>query len=306
MSPPEIIFGSASFGTSFPTAESIEPLVSALSSSDIRRIDTAARYGGGKSEELLQASGLAASHAVDTKVLYQRDGSETLTADAISKSVDNSLGKLGKINVLYAHGPDPSTPFQETAESFDRAYRDGKFKKLGLSNFSGAQIRKYVGTCNSRGYVLPTVYQGEYNMLNRAAEGYLFDTVRCHELCFVAFSPLAGGFLTSRVKDDVEALTGSRWASGGCPKRYAKEEVFACMRKLQDISDSSRICIEDLALRWLCWHSELDGEKGDAIVIGASKVKNVKDSVAAFRQGPLPQDVLAKLNEVSQQLEGVF
>ncbi len=44
---------------------------------------------------------------------------------------------------------------------------DGKFKELGLSNFASWEVANVYQICKSRGWVLPTVYQGMYNPITR-------------------------------------------------------------------------------------------------------------------------------------------
>ena len=45
--------------------------------------------------------------------------------------------------------------------------------------------------------------------------------------------------------------------------------------------------------RWLAYHSMLNGDRGDAILIGASKLSHLKQNIAAVQAGPLPEDVTA-------------
>ena len=50
-------------------------------------------------------------------------------------------------------------------------YKEGKFKRFGLSNFTSYEVAEIVGICKRRGFVLPTVYQGPYNLIFRVSEG---------------------------------------------------------------------------------------------------------------------------------------
>ena len=46
-------------------------------------------------------------------------------------------------------------------------YKEGKFKRFGLSNFASYEVAEIVEICKANGYVLPTVYQGMYNAISR-------------------------------------------------------------------------------------------------------------------------------------------
>lgn len=56
------------------------------------------------------------------------------------------------------------------------------------------------------------------------------------------------------------------------------------------------------ALRWTTYHSVLDREKGDAVIIGASKLSQLADNMDIIAQGPLPQEVVEVFDGVYGQL----
>jgi aflatoxin B1 aldehyde reductase len=43
-------------------------------------------------------------------------------------------------------------------------------EEFGLSNFAAYEVAQIWTICKERGYVLPTVYQGAYNLIQRGAE----------------------------------------------------------------------------------------------------------------------------------------
>lgn len=98
MSSPQVIFGCASVGAAYTKEEELKELAKVLRAAGIIRIDTAARYpptSPGASEKLLGLAGYGKQFAVDTKVLISGDGSGSLTAAAIGKSLDQSFQSLG-------------------------------------------------------------------------------------------------------------------------------------------------------------------------------------------------------------------
>lgn len=112
-----------------------EKLKATLASLDIARIDTAASYGKGESEKIIGRSGLSRAFTIDTKVLWIPPGDGMHTADAVEKSISNSLNVLGleKVNVLYCHGPDYETSLETQARAFDAQYKKGRFNHVRLS-----------------------------------------------------------------------------------------------------------------------------------------------------------------------------
>jgi aflatoxin B1 aldehyde reductase len=107
----------------------------------ITGIDTAAAYpptNPGESELVLGEAGVGGSgFTVDTKVLIDRqsDGSGELGQDNITKSIVDSLAKLkmSKVQVLYAHREDPTTPAFEIASGFAKAVKEGRCEMVSFA-----------------------------------------------------------------------------------------------------------------------------------------------------------------------------
>lgn len=106
-----------------------DDLRSTLNEAGIKRLDTAARYMNGESEKILGRAKFPAAFQIDTKILTGMPSDGTLTAEAIDKSVLNSLAAMGveKVHVLYCHAPDFKTPVAEQARAFDEHYKKGRF-----------------------------------------------------------------------------------------------------------------------------------------------------------------------------------
>jgi len=69
----------------------------------------------------------------------------------------------------------------------DQAYRAGKFKSFGFSNYTAAEVEEFVKICEEKGFVKPSVYQGQYNPIVRTGEKELFPVLRKHGIVFYAW-----------------------------------------------------------------------------------------------------------------------
>lgn len=109
--------------------------------------------------------------------------------DKILESVETSLKelKVSQTNIYYLHMPDRTTPLEETLEAINEAYKAGKFKKFGVSNFSPDEVEQTLQICKEKGYVKPTVYQGQYNAVVRGFEKGLFPILRENGIAFYAY-----------------------------------------------------------------------------------------------------------------------
>lgn len=50
-------------------------------------------------------------------------------------------------------------------------------------------------------------------------------------------------------------------------------------------------------------HSELSSNRGDAVMIGASSRKHIDSNLTDFEKGPLPEEVVQKVNEACEVLK---
>lgn len=91
------------------------------------------------------------------------------SAANLRKDLETSLAELGTdcVDIFYLHSADRTTPFTETLKAANKLYKEGKFKQLGVSNFSAYEVAEVVMLCQARGWVKPTIYQGVYNAISK-------------------------------------------------------------------------------------------------------------------------------------------
>lgn len=123
--------------------------------------------------------------------------------EVIRASVEASLRRLGTdyIDLYYQHRPDPNVPIEEVAGVMADLIREGKITHWGLSEAGEETIRRAHAVCPV------TAIQNRYSMMARWHET-LFPTLEELGIGYVAFSPLANGFLTARYD------AGSRFEQG--------------------------------------------------------------------------------------------
>ncbi|KAJ7486207.1 NADP-dependent oxidoreductase domain-containing protein [Mycena galericulata] len=314
--PPTLIFGGASVGSTYTTPDALADLLTALKAQDIHRIDTAARYPSanpGESERLLGATAAARQgFTIDTKILILSEAAGSLAPAAVEKSLRESyerldLGTDTAINVLYCHAPDPTTPLEEQAAGLDAQYKKGLFKQLGVSNFPPEMLERFFEICERKGFVKPTVYQGQYNLVSRASEATLFPILRRHGIVFNAYSPLGGGFLTGKfTSGDTE---GTRFAEGSpfapmLRAQFDKTVMHDAVRALDEslATYAPGVSKVEVSLRWVCFHSALGS--GDGVILGASSPAQLVQNVVGIRNGPLPEEVVAAVDAIWHTVSG--
>ncbi|KAK9781678.1 putative Keto reductase [Seiridium cardinale] len=272
-------------------------------------VDTARTYGGGSSEEYLAALDWKSRGLVlDTKLSPIGNPPKYSHSSAdVRRGLQDSLTalKTDKVDMWYLHAPDHSVPYEETLREVNELYKQGHFKRFGISNYSAWEVAQISEICIRNGWKRPDVYQGVYNALHRAVEPELFPCLRYYNIGFYAFNPLAGGFLTDRYRRDtaVDALEkGSRFDPSKSQgknyrTRYWNETYFDALDVVRPVAKKLGISTAEAALRWISHHGKLAKEKGDAVIIGASSAQQLEENLSNLEKGPLPEELVRAFDE---------
>ncbi|KAJ6580794.1 Aldo/keto reductase [Mycena capillaripes] len=284
-----IVMGAMTFGA--PGTEGarvsdlkdIEAILDVFLKHGHRELDTARVYCAGTCEEYLGKINWQEKGIIMETKMYPRPGQEITGShlpEDLRKFLLMSLKALNtdKIEMWYLHGPDRSIPYEVTLKAVDELYREGYFKRFGISNYMAWEVAEMVGICKRNGYIQPTAYQGVYNAVHRSVELELLPALRKFGIAFYEFNPLAGGFFTDRyTSPDEKPESGSRFD----PERTQGK----------------------VALRWISHHSLLRREHGDAVLIGASSLAHIEQNLVDLEKGPLPDEVVAALDAAWERVK---
>jgi aryl-alcohol dehydrogenase-like predicted oxidoreductase len=162
-------------------------------------IDTAPFYGWGRAEELVGRAVAGRRHEVRilTKcgTVRRPDGrvGEDGSPASVRAGVQESLRRLGTdhVDVLQVHDPDPTTPVEETWAVITELIDEGLVRAGGLSNHPVELMDR------ARAVAPVAVVQHQYSLVHRnpQTDGVL-DWCATHDAAFLAWAPLASGFLT--------------------------------------------------------------------------------------------------------------
>ncbi|ROW03047.1 hypothetical protein VMCG_05701 [Cytospora schulzeri] len=307
MSSPKIYFGAGLFAKErgYNSAEDIKPWLDVLMESKdiLGGIDSAVTYR--ECEEWLGELKIGSQYGIPvaTKLTGGAHPALVATKDNVIAQARESLSKIGveQLDILFLHAPDVRLPFEETLSGFDALHKEGLFKHFGLANHNAEQIEEVVKICKEKGFILPTIFQGSYNPIARLPEDTLLPVLRKHNISFVAYSPMAGGFLaktSQRFRDQPETLIG-RWDKDGFLGKvyhylYNKPLPLQALDKWHEIAATEGISGAEMAYRWVAHNSALT--KNDGMVVGATTIEQWKSNLAAIRKGPLSAETAAKID----------
>ncbi|MBQ0017916.1 MAG: aldo/keto reductase [Clostridiales bacterium] len=294
MSNVELILGTMTFGESVFEPD-VKDFLNTFLDAGYESFDTAYVYNEGSCEKLLGQAfkEIDRPYKIATKVNPRITG--RLDGEAAYMQLNESLSRLGLdcVDILYLHFPDPATPVESVLEACAKMHDEGKFRELGLSNFPAWMVADVWNICDRNNWVKPTVYQGIYNPLTRKAETELNACLNHYGMRFYAFNPMAGGLLTGRYSNYEDAPTDGRFTHRpNYQGRYWKKSFFDAVEIIKNAAEKHGITSIEATYRWLAYHSMLDGNRGDGILIGASKMNHLKQNMDAVKAGPLPEDVV--------------
>ncbi|OAA67344.1 NADP-dependent oxidoreductase domain protein [Niveomyces insectorum RCEF 264] len=302
--PVQVAFGSAGIGNRDPfiSEADLNKLFATLDAHGVTRLDSAQIYG-------VSEKRLGEVHAGDRFTIDTKWGNPTgfapgnttpwATQAYVLQSAQESIARLNvkQVDVFYLHFPDANTPLAETLAGVDAAYRLGLFRRFGLSNYDAAGVQAIYDHAKAHGYVLPTVYQGNYNPVTRKGETDLFPTLRRLGIAFFAYSPLAGGLLTKTAQQFHDGA--GRFQKGSIfHNLYNKPAYVDSLAQWEAAAQAAGVSRAELAYRWVAWNSILRGEHGDSLIVGASTQEQLAETLGWIAHGPLDDAAVARIDKV--------
>jgi len=108
--------------------------------------------------------------------------------------------------------------------------------------------------------------------------------------------------LCGKLEKDTPVEIGSRFDPNRTQgsmyrKRYWNDTYFAALDLIRPVAEKHGLTLTEVALRWINHHSLLSPEHKDGIIIGASSVKHIEENLIDLEKGPLPQELVDKINE---------
>src|ERR1700685_786838 len=269
----------------------------------INFVDTADVYSAGESEEIV---GKALLGRRDDVVLATKAHS-SMGQDAnmratprrwIVREVENSLRRLQTdyIDLYQMHRPDPDTDIDETLSALSDLVHSGKVRAVGYSTSPAEQIVEAQWVADRRGYVRFRCEQPPYSMLVRGIEAAVLPTCQKYGMGAIAWSPLGGGWLTGRIRQDtgVDMTTGRarRLPHRFDPALPGNQAKLAAVEELIKIAADAGCSLTHMALAFVTGNSAVT-----SAIIGPRTMEQLTDLLAAASV-ILDDDVLDRIDQI--------
>jgi aryl-alcohol dehydrogenase-like predicted oxidoreductase len=246
-------------------------LMDAAWAAGLDHFDTADAYGGGRSERAIgrwiRSRGVRPRLTTKTFNPTEAGADRGLAPDRIARQLQSSLDRLGvdRVDLYLAHDFDPAVPLAETFGAFREAVGTGLIGAYGVSNFDARQLAAALAAGE------PRAIQNSYSLLTRRDEPELLPLCAERGVAYLAFSPLAGGWLTGKYRPGAPYPAGSRMTQRPEPyQEFLTDGTFGALDRLRALAAARGTSLAGLALAWL-----LADDRVSQIVIGPGRPEHL-------------------------------
>lgn len=220
-----------------------------------------------------------------------------LSRKHIMESINGSLKRLQTdyVDLYQAHRFDTETELEETMIAFADVVRQGKALYIGVSEWTGDQIRAGAKLAKDLNIQLVSS-QPQYSMLWRVIEDEVVPASQDTGVSQIVWSPVAQGVLTGKYKPGQPAPEGSRGTDdkGGknmISRFLGNDELLTRVQKLQPIADELGLSMAQLAVAWV-----LQNKNVSAAIIGASRPEQVYENAKASGV-EIPAELMTRIDD---------
>lgn len=190
----------------------------------------------------------------------KRKNTATDSPEAIWEALEGSLMRLGikSLDLYLMHTPPKTHSIEDYMEVMVQAVLQGKVKRIGVCNFSAAQIDEASNALEKYGLSLSAAMVG-YNIVRRYPEANgVFDACKTHNITLIPYAPLAEGTLTGTYR------------SKKAPLKYFMASYFGHLNLTKERDDNV-----SFLKRLLTKPRECDSKRMETILVEMEKIGNI-------------------------------
>jgi len=269
----------------------------------INFVDTADVYSRGESEEIVGkalADGRRDNVVLATKLHGKMGDDPNQFGNSrrwIIKEVEDSLRRLGTeyIDLYQIHRPEQNTDIDETLGALTDLVRQGKVRYIGSSTFPASQIVEAQWVAEKRNRERFVTEQPPYSILIRAIENDVLPTTQRYGMGVLAWSPLAGGWLSGKYRRDQDLPKSSR--AQMIPDRYdmsleVNQRKLDAADALAQLAEEAGMTLIEMALAFVIRHPGVT-----SAIIGPRTMEQLEGQLGAT-DVELSDDVLDRIDEI--------
>ena len=176
--------------------------------------------------------------------------------------------------------------------ALDHIVRSGRALYIGISQYNPEQTKSAVNILRELGTPC-LIHQPVYSMFNRWVEDGLLDVLTDTGVGCIVFSPLAQGLLTNKYIGGIPKDSRAGKETGFLRPHHVTDDKITKVKQLNEIAQIRGQSLAQMAIAWV-----LRQEAVTSALIGASKVKQIEEIVAALDNKEFSKDELIKIEGI--------
>jgi aryl-alcohol dehydrogenase-like predicted oxidoreductase len=245
---------------------------------------------------------------------YIRGGGPQYTEKKISEAIENSLKRLKTdyIDLYQLHWPERKTnffgklgyvhkedfnewnDFEKILISLEKFTKQGKVRFVGLSNETSWGLSKFLEISKLNGLPKMMSVQNPYNLLCRTYEIGLAEISIREKSGLLGYSPLAGGFLTGKYRNDNMPENSRQKLFGDYYTRYQKPNASVIIEKYHDISKKFDVNFAQMSIKFCEIQPFMT-----SVIIGATTMEQLKTNVESVNVN-LKDEIIQEINKIQK------
>jgi len=242
---------------------------------------------------------------------WVRNGGPQYSEENIKKAIEDSLKRLqtdyidlyqlhwperktnffGKLN--YRHKEEDSwNDFEKILVTLEKFIKQGKIRYVGLSNETSWGLAKFLEVSKLKTLPKIMAVQNSYNLLCRTYEIGLAEISIREKSGLLAYSPLAGGFLTGKYRNNNLPENSRQKLFGDYYTRYNKPNASIVIEKYFDIAKKFNLNFAQMAIKFCEIQKFLT-----SVIIGATSMEQLKIDIESVNVN-LTEEIIKKINDV--------
>ena len=196
--------------------------------------------------------------------------------DSIRAELERSLTRLGTtyVDLYQTHWQESTTPIADTMAALVKLKEQGKIRAIGVSNANVEHLKAY-GPIDSD--------QEKYSMLDRNLEtNGMLEYCRQQNIAVLAYSPLANGLLTGKMRPDRQFGPGDLRKGNRRFTPAGIERVNAMLEQLRPMAQRHQATIAQLVIAWTCMQPGMT-----CVLCGARDPQQAIENAAAGGSCPI-------------------
>ena len=243
---------------------------------------------------------------------WVRNGGPQYSEQNIKKAIEDSLKRLQTdyIDLYQLHWPERKTNFfgrlnykhQEKEDSWndfekiliilEKFIKQGKIRHIGLSNETSWGLSKFLEVSKLKTLPKMMSVQNSYNLLCRTYEIGLAEISIREKSGLLAYSPLAGGFLTGKYRNNNLPENSRQKLFADYYTRYNKPNTSIVIEKYFDIAKKFNLDFAQMSIKFCEIQKFLT-----SVIIGATTIEQLKINIESVNVN-LTEEIIRKINDL--------